>query len=156
MVGVAERTHCEHRPDQVEFEDFDFHCRLGKNVGNRQQLVAQQLHGGYVVGAAGKLALQLDAAEGIGAEVLDRIAEDLAVPTIVNTLSGVSRPVANRPISLTVPVTPPAVMKSPTLNGFSTMRKAPAARLDSSPPRRRDGDADAGDQGGEGRRLHPK
>ncbi|MNY60993.1 hypothetical protein D3C86_1976160 [compost metagenome] len=41
--------------------------------------------------------------------------------------------VANRPISVTVPTTPPALMKSPTLNGRRTMMKPPAARLASSP-----------------------
>ncbi|MNN57759.1 hypothetical protein D3C81_1727630 [compost metagenome] len=57
----------------------------------------------------------------------------LLLPTTVSTLSGVSRVVANRPISLTVPVTPPMVTKSPTLNGRSTTRKAPAAKFDISP-----------------------
>ena len=40
---------------------------------------------------------------------------------------------ANRPICSTVPVTPPAVMKSPTLNGRSTTTNTPAAKLESSP-----------------------
>ena len=35
---------------------------------------------------------------------------------------------------MTVPVTPPAQMKSPTLNGRRTTKKTPAAKLASSPP----------------------
>jgi len=58
----------------------------------------------------------------------------LLFPTIVSTLSGVLMVVPNRPIALTVPVTPPAVTKSPTLNGRRKTRKAPAAKLASSPP----------------------
>ncbi|MCY1451360.1 hypothetical protein D9M71_682230 [compost metagenome] len=57
----------------------------------------------------------------------------LLLPTRVITLSGVLMAVANRPISFTVPTTPPALMKSPTLNGRRTMMKPPAARLASSP-----------------------
>ncbi len=57
----------------------------------------------------------------------------MLLPTSVTTLSGVLSAVANRPISLIVPVTPPAVTKSPTLNGRSTIRNAPAAKFDSSP-----------------------
>jgi len=41
--------------------------------------------------------------------------------------------VTNMPISSTVPVTPPAVMKSPTLNGRKTCRNTPAAKLLSMP-----------------------
>ena len=52
---------------------------------------------------------------------------------MVSTLSGVLIAVVNRPISLTVPVTPPAQMKSPTLNGRRTMMKPPAARFASNP-----------------------
>ncbi|MNN82632.1 hypothetical protein D3C81_1995850 [compost metagenome] len=48
-------------------------------------------------------------------------------------MSGVVIAVANRPISITVPVTPPAQMKSPTLKGRRTIIKAPAARLASNP-----------------------
>ncbi|MCY1183478.1 hypothetical protein D9M73_241050 [compost metagenome] len=57
----------------------------------------------------------------------------LLLPTRLSTLSGVLIAVTNRPISFTVPVTPPAVMKSPTLNGRRTMMKAPAARFASRP-----------------------
>ncbi|MCY1560366.1 hypothetical protein D9M68_974940 [compost metagenome] len=39
----------------------------------------------------------------------------LLLPTMVVTLSGVRMVVANRPSSFTVPVVPPAQMKSPTL-----------------------------------------
>ncbi len=56
-------------------------------------------------------------------------AKILLLPTTVSTLSGVSSVVANKPISRTVPVTPAAVTKSPTLKGRSTIRKAPAAKL---------------------------
>ena len=52
---------------------------------------------------------------------------------MVFTLSGVWRVVANRPISSTVPVTPAAVMKSPTLNGCRTTKNTPPAKFDSSP-----------------------
>ncbi|MNJ57631.1 hypothetical protein D3C77_532290 [compost metagenome] len=57
----------------------------------------------------------------------------LLLPTRVSTLSGVLIAVANRPISVTVPITPPALMKSPTLNGRRTIMKAPAAKLANSP-----------------------
>ena len=42
--------------------------------------------------------------------------------------------VTNSPISATVPVTSPAVMKSPTLKGWKTIKNAPAAKLANSPP----------------------
>src|SRR5690606_27390505 len=58
----------------------------------------------------------------------------LLLPTTVITLSGVTIVVPNRPISLTVPIVPPALMKSPTLNGRRISRKAPAAKCASSPP----------------------
>jgi hypothetical protein len=58
----------------------------------------------------------------------------LALPIRVMTLSGVSSAVANIPSSLTVPVIPATVTKSPTLKGLSTIRKAPAAKFDSRPP----------------------
>ncbi len=55
------------------------------------------------------------------------------LPTWMRTLSGVSMVVTNRPISCTMPVTPPASISSPTLKGRSTSRKTPAAKLPSSP-----------------------
>ncbi|MOA31782.1 hypothetical protein D3C78_1529580 [compost metagenome] len=57
----------------------------------------------------------------------------LPLPTMVSTLSGVLMAVVNRPISFTVPVTPPAVTKSPTFIGRSMIRNTPAAKLDSNP-----------------------
>ena len=53
---------------------------------------------------------------------------------MVCTLSGVLITVPNRPIASTVPVTPPAVTESPTLNGRRKTRKAPAAKFASRPP----------------------
>src|SRR4029450_4366456 len=53
---------------------------------------------------------------------------------MVRTLSSVSRLVANIPISCTVPATPPALTKSPVLNGLKITRKTPAAKLPSMPP----------------------
>lgn len=55
------------------------------------------------------------------------------MPTKVRTLSIVSMVVTNRPISTTVPSVSPAWMKSPTLKGRSTIRKAPAAKFESRP-----------------------
>jgi hypothetical protein len=57
----------------------------------------------------------------------------LPLPTIVSTLSGVTIVVPKSPSSRTVPVVPPAVMKSPTLNGRRMSMNAPAAKLPSSP-----------------------
>src|SRR4029453_4484042 len=76
----------------------------------------------------------------------------LLLPTMVRTLSGVLIVVPKRPISSTVPVTPPAVMESPTLNGLRNTRNAPAAKFASSPPHA-DRDAAGGDQGRECCRL---
>ena len=42
--------------------------------------------------------------------------------------------VTNSPISITFPVTPPALIVSPALKGRSTIRNAPAAKLERSPP----------------------
>jgi hypothetical protein len=42
--------------------------------------------------------------------------------------------VVKSPISFTVPVTSPALIKSPTLKGFKKTRNTPAARLDIMPP----------------------
>ena len=61
-------------------------------------------------------------------------AKILLLPTMVLTLSGVLITVAKRPIDSTVPLTPPAVTASPTLNGRRKIRKAPAAKLASRPP----------------------
>ena len=58
----------------------------------------------------------------------------LLLPIIVITLSGVLRVVPNRPMASTVPLTPPALTKSPTLNGRRKTRNAPAAKLARSPP----------------------
>ena len=55
------------------------------------------------------------------------------LPTETRRLSVVSRVVANRPISCTMPVAPPAEISSPTRKGRSTSRKTPAAKLESSP-----------------------
>ena len=52
---------------------------------------------------------------------------------IVCTLSGVLITVVNKPSSVTVPVTPATVTKSPTFIGRSTTRKAPAAKCASRP-----------------------
>ena len=57
----------------------------------------------------------------------------LLLPTIVRTLSGVLIVVPNRLTASTVPVTPPAVTKSPTLKGFRNTRNAPAAKFANSP-----------------------
>ena len=57
----------------------------------------------------------------------------LLLPIMVAILSGVIRVDENRPISFTLPVIPQAVMKSPTLKGRKTIKKTPAAKLDSSP-----------------------
>jgi len=77
-----------------------------------------------------------------GREVLNRIGEELAVPTKTRTLSRVDR-VTNRPISLTTPSVHPPLIMSPTLNGLSTIRKA-AANSTAGRPRRPDGDAEGG------------
>ena len=58
----------------------------------------------------------------------------LLFPIIVTTLSGVLTVVPNSPTASTVPVTPPTVTKSPTLNGRRNTRNAPAAKFASSPP----------------------
>jgi len=57
----------------------------------------------------------------------------LLLPTKVRTLSGVLTVVAKRPISSTVPVTPPAVTKSPALKGRRIIRNTPAAKFASRP-----------------------
>ncbi|MNC98317.1 hypothetical protein D3C83_162410 [compost metagenome] len=44
-------------------------------------------------------------------------------------MSGVRIEVTNKPISVTVPVTPPAVTKSVTLKGRNTIRNTPPAKL---------------------------
>ncbi len=55
------------------------------------------------------------------------------LPTNVRMLSGVSIVVAKRPISFTTPVTPPAVIMSPTWKGRSTIMNTPAAKFESRP-----------------------
>ena len=57
----------------------------------------------------------------------------LLLPIKVAMLSGVLMVEENRPISVTVPVMPPAVMKSPTLNGRNMMINTPAAKFDNRP-----------------------
>ena len=57
----------------------------------------------------------------------------LPLPTKVRMLSGVLIVETKRPISSTVPVTLPAVTKSPALNGRRIMRKMPAAKFASRP-----------------------
>jgi hypothetical protein len=57
----------------------------------------------------------------------------LLLPTKMRVLLRLSRVVANRPISLTSPLTPAAVITSPTLNGRRTTRNTPAAKLASRP-----------------------
>ena len=53
----------------------------------------------------------------------------LLLPMMVWTLSGVSMVVPKMPMARTVPVTPPTLMKSPTLKGRRMMGKMPAAKL---------------------------
>ena len=55
------------------------------------------------------------------------------VATFFMALAGVMFVVATRPSSWMVPVMPPMLTKSPTLNGRSTSMKAPAAKLPSMP-----------------------
>ena len=57
----------------------------------------------------------------------------LLLPISVQILSGVWMVVPKRPTSETVPVTPPALTKSPTLKGFSITRNTPAAKFASRP-----------------------
>jgi len=76
---VAVRTYRQHRPDQREIENLDIHFRLGQDIGNRGDLFAQQSHRCPMVGCPGQLALQIDAAERVMREVLDRVAEHLVV-----------------------------------------------------------------------------
>lgn len=65
--------------------------------------------------------------------------------------------VTNRPISLTVPVTPPALMKSPHLERAQDDDEAAGREIGQQPrPGHADGHTDGGDQGGKGGGLHPE
>ena len=81
----------------------------------------------------------------------------LPFPITVWTLSGVSIAVAKRPISLTVPVTPPIVTKSPTLNGSQhDQERARREVAEETRPGHADRHAGAGEERRERRRLHPE
>jgi len=64
-----------------------------------------------------------------------RSEKSLLLPTKVRRWPGISLVVTKRPTSSTVPVPPPAEMKSPTLNGRRITRKIPAARSPAVRPR---------------------
>jgi hypothetical protein len=81
----------------------------------------------------GELGGEVDPAGGLALKLTMLSANSLLLPMVVRTLSGWSMVVANRPISRTVPVMPPPLMKSPTLKGRRMIRKAPAAKLASRP-----------------------
>jgi len=57
----------------------------------------------------------------------------LALGTISFLLSGALRTVVKIPISATEPIVPPAMIKSPILNGLKINIKTPAAKLDNEP-----------------------
>ncbi|MNN30536.1 hypothetical protein D3C81_1441870 [compost metagenome] len=73
------RTHRQHRPQQIEFENFHIHRRFLEHIGDRSNTLLQQSNGGLVIRRAGELGLQFHPAERVVAVILDVVAEDLVV-----------------------------------------------------------------------------
>ena len=78
----------------------------------------------------------INATVGIHGKVLDVIGKEFVLPTYVRTLSAVSIIVANSPISLTVPVTPPALDSVTNLEWPQDNENTPAAKFASKPLQR--------------------
>ncbi|MNZ94813.1 hypothetical protein D3C78_1139300 [compost metagenome] len=76
---MTEGAHGQHRADQVEVEDCHLHRRIGQHVVEAGDALLEQRGGGLPVGGTGQLGLELDAAERVGRVVEDVVGKDLVV-----------------------------------------------------------------------------
>src|SRR5262249_9406282 len=105
------RTNCQHWTRQIKLKNLHVGRRIRFYVGNFRQPLLQKLNGAVVIHTVIELRLQVNAPIRVCGKILDRVREDLIV---ANDRLNVVRSIDDRnkkTISLTVPVTPPAVTK---------------------------------------------
>ncbi len=158
IVGVvAERKNREHRPDAVELQNFNHWRRIGQHIGNGLHLFAQQFHGGDMIGVAGKLAFEFNAAVVVGRIVFDVVAQNLAIAdkgehVVECDDGGDEQPdLLHRAGHIT------RLDEIAHLEGLEHQQKGARREVaQQAAPRRADSDASACHQGREGGGLHPE